>query len=62
MNCSCRPAVADFQFFKLCKYEFTLRKLEKFPIYQMKTGNFGLRYIWKISGLRNGNSKFYGLC
>ena len=33
----------------------------KFPVYKMETGNFTVyvKLIGKISGLRNGNWKFY---
>ena len=68
MNCSCRPAVADFQFFKLI-VNMNLIKIRKFFkfhkssfIFQNKqTGNYGLRYVnrknfrfteWKLEILR----------
>ena len=40
-------------------FRFTLRKPEKFPVYEMETGNFPVyvTYIGKISGLRYVNRK-----
>ena len=60
MNCSCRPAVADFQFFKLCNYEFkpeffqfTLRKLEIFRFTLRKPEKF------PVYGMETGNFTVY---
>ena len=75
MNCSCRPAVADFQFFKLCNYElikyevimknFNLhsvnRKNVRFTEWKLEILRFTLRKPEKfpVYGMETGNFTVY---